>query len=501
MDPDTHGWVIHPDDAAWGSLLAEYGGEYPDPLRQVFKVVRESGCQTVVVENRYVDRDYRADHQAFWGAKFQPPSAFARRLHFFSAHLDEEGVLALENSDEYLGYTVLRPLRFGPVGRTVVAPPPGLAGARLAVVDDEVSLWGARLRVTGVPFCQQDTEFLTCAHVTAWICHYVAWRHGLSGRRTTADLVLASPPIMSERRVYPSPGMTLKQLQAVFAELGHPALFYGLSRMPRVEGVEDPEPPEAEPGVGPEPPGLWDTRMISVICRYLNSGFPVLVAGREHALALVGWYRAEGGIRFVSCDDQAGPYATIGSPFKHGKAPWHSIMVPLPPRVLVSAEAAENRAHLALLGNGSGADAPPEWRTLAEGLQNRAFTLRTVVRSVGDYKEQLPAQGRGDQAVRALRLARLAHFVWVVEAHDKARLRRGEPSVVAEYVFDATSNDRKPDVLAATLPGLTFVFPPEGQRVTSANPVDFWTSFLSLPRTSATLPTTGVGVELESRDA
>jgi hypothetical protein len=192
----------------------------------------------------------------------------------------------------------------------------------------------------------------------------------------------------------------------------------------------------------------------------------------------------------VSCDDQTGPYSIIDLPFTHSKAPWHSIMVPLPPRVLVSGEAAENRAHLGLLSFAAGEAAPPEWARLGERLRRREISLRTVLKSVRDYKEQLAQQGRARESVRVLRFAHLSHFVWVVEAQDRERRRRGEPSVVAELVFDATSNDRDPVHSAVTLPGLSFVFAPHSrEKVAAPNRTDFWTSLLSLPRRRPTLPT------------
>ena len=68
--------------------------------------------------------------------------------------------------------------------------------------------------------------------------------------------------------------------------------------------------------------------MFSVICRYLNSGFPVMVANARHAWVLVGWFKQRGQIRFVACDDQRGPYEVIKSPFFDDRAPWLAIMVP-----------------------------------------------------------------------------------------------------------------------------------------------------------------------------
>jgi hypothetical protein len=156
--------VLHPaTDAEWDEILTAYAG--PDtPFARVIAVARESGCATVVVEHRYIDLDFRSEHSAFWSMRFNVPSPFARRLHFFSTRIEEDQLHDLPENGGYLGYAVLRPLRIGRVGRTVLAVPPRLADATLALITEKVSLFGNDLTVEGVPFCEQDGEYLRCAH-------------------------------------------------------------------------------------------------------------------------------------------------------------------------------------------------------------------------------------------------------------------------------------------------------------------------------------------------
>ena len=221
---------------------------------------------------------------------------------------------------------------YGRVGRTVLRPPPELDDATLTLITDEVSFFGNPLSVDGVPFCEQDSEFLRCAHAAAWICHYTAALRGHVGRRRTAEIVELSPTALSPERALPSQGLNHNQLQVVFGALEQPALLYGLSHLPRVVGVRDPASPDDEDDVEEleTPAGYWDDRMISIICRYLNSGFPVLIGAEDHAFVLVGWRRDdEDQVQFIACDDRVGPYEVIPSPFEHYKTPWDSIMVPL----------------------------------------------------------------------------------------------------------------------------------------------------------------------------
>jgi hypothetical protein len=485
VDANTHGWTYRPaSDRDWGRLVDQCGGG--PPFEAVLSVARRNRCRTVVVENRYVDADYRSDYSAFWSKRFDSIPPFARRVHFFRATLADDRLHQLPSRPGYLGYSVLRPGPHadGRVGRTLLVPPPQLRSATMATVPDEVSLFGNRLSVEGAPFSEQDGEFLRCAHAAIWACHYSAYRRELVGRRLTADLVELTPALLSAARALPSPGMTLEQIQAVFDATGQPALLYALSHLPRVPGVEEASPKQ-DPQGKRLAAGYWDIRLFSVICRYLNSGFPVMIANATHAWVLVGWFRRNGRIRFVACDDQQGPYEVIESPFTDHRAPWLAIMVPLPPKVYMSGEMAETWGHQSFRAFGFSAGAPPSWHALARALATtpKGVSLRTFLRDGRDYKAGVQLQGRDPAVTRALRLARLPHYVWVVEAHDRRLRDAGKPSVLAEVVFDTNSSDhihREPRRDALSMPGLLVVTPPD-----DGNPVGVlcrdrpWRSHLS----------------------
>src|SRR5437870_529210 len=119
VDPDAHGWIVRPkSEDQWNELIAEYGGNLLTPLARIVEAVRLSGCRTVVIENRYVDVDYRSEYSAFWCHRFEGTPAFARRLHFFATDLAEDQLHSLPPDVGYLGYSVIRPVAAGAVGRT-----------------------------------------------------------------------------------------------------------------------------------------------------------------------------------------------------------------------------------------------------------------------------------------------------------------------------------------------------------------------------------------------
>lgn len=469
VHPDKPFWVHRPSsEKDWARLASEYIQGTEDttdqerrPLNQVFDAVRKGGCKSVVVENRYVDIDYRSEYTAFWSLKFDNQSPFARRFHFFATELEEEKlhVLSKEQQKAYLGYSIIRPVPYGRVGRTVLTPPPELKGATLTLIDDTVSFFGNPLTVTGVPFCEQDKEFLRCAHAAAWICHYTAARRGNVGRRSTAEIVELSPTALSPERAIPSQGLNYNQLQVVFGALGQPAIVYGLSSLPQVIGVEDPVSPDEEDTDAETPAGWWDHRMVSIICRYLNSGFPVLVGAGEHAFVLVGWRRDdEDQVQFIACDDGIGPYEVITSPFQHRLTPWDSFMIPLPPKVYLSAESAESRAHEVFR---SFAEQAEQLRDIEEGLLDGSIVLRTMLRTGARYKREVAGVTRSEKTLKALRHARLPHWVWVVEAHRTDLCKKDKPCVVAAAVLDSTAFDEKPPLDILAMLSMVIVYPPD----------------------------------------
>jgi hypothetical protein len=501
-------WIYRtPDQRAWRRLARQYGGG--EQVEQCFKVAEANGCRTVVVENRYVDADYRSEFSNYWSLKFAGRPVFTRRLHFFGDDIAHADVHAIPADADYLGYMVMRPLTEGVVGRTRLRPPPSLVGpdgknAVITTSTETVSIFGADFKVDGVPFCSQDGEYIRCAHAAAWICHYSAYTRGLTGHHLTADLVSATPALLTHERQFPSKGLNYEQMQAVFASAGHPAIPYFLGYLPDVHGIRNarldelrlhnaeveeaweqglPEPPEREPGV-------WDTRIYSIIRRYLDSAFPVVVVTPGHAFVVCGYYEDEvdgkSVTRFVACDDQVGPYEIIENALDDDlRGPWQAILIPLPPRVWLPGEKAENDARFTLESFTSRRfrEDVQEWVELAHRLDDGEVGIKTVLLKGSDYKFRLASQGRHPDVVQALRLAELSNWVWVVEAYDKAAQRSGSASVLAEFVYDCTSAETsQPHRLAASSPGLTTVTPPDkGRRRPVKSDFKAWRSLLTVP--------------------
>lgn len=452
--------------------------EATEPLNRILQVVRSNRCTSVVVEHLYVDLDFRSEFSAFWAERFGHRGPMTERVHFFAATVPEGKLHALPEGVKraYLGYAVLRPTPMGPVARTVLKPPSTLSrGAVLTTVTDRPSLLGNELEVDGVPYCQQDGEFLRCAHAAVWIAHYAAARNGLIGRRRTGELAQLPSGSGSPFRPVPSTGLTDEQIQEIFQGLGIPAIRYPVTddlpeltsplRPPNLAGLEHAEASEA---LLEHVDREQRERLQRTICKYLNSGLPVVVMSDDpasHAFALVGWQHGPDGVELIACDDRIGPYEVIADPLAQveddQRGEWAWLMLPVPEKVYVSGDGAELGAvgrvltARARVDQGQGDDQDEDLAALAADLEFLDGPVSIRSRLVeGRYLKAEFDGGRADAVRRLYRLAHLPQFVWVVEFQSR-KLRDVDKEtafVIAELVIDSTSYEHEPFAcLASTL--------------------------------------------------
>ena len=347
-------------------------------------------------------------------------------------------------------------------------------------VPETVHLFGTPITVSGVPFAQQDAQLGACAHVTAWVCHRSASLRGDLDRRTLAQFATGIDASLSPNREVPTRGLTLGQMSDIIRKNGLSPLFYQPGDLPA------PTLPWTHPPSAQNTPA-GDTRLVAVMCRHLNSGFPVMVAASDHAFNIVGWIRdpaKPGWIRFVRHDDQRGPYLWVDDLFAdtdpatgHHYGTWNALIVPLPPKVWLPPENAEEHAYAQLAG-ASAAVAPHLGgvETIADLVAQDRLALRTFARTSNRFKNELAHRGFDSAAEDELRTARMSRRVWVVEAIDRQARAGGLPPVLGEVVYDATSAELDPRPLAVRVHGCLWIHQTgtgrfRGPIVTSPAPV------------------------------
>jgi hypothetical protein len=208
-------------ESEWPATQITYLGEY----------LLQLGCQTVVVESHYVDRDYISDVAAFYSRSLRAYQNYCYRLHFFKESFDQKrwrDLVVAESQSRpanltflqrtYLGFCVVRPLAGSPIGRTVVPTlgSPSASGHQrqfATLRDYVVHLAGFELRVQGLAFQQQDQGVSACATTALWSAiQGIAHREGLS-IPTPADITqAASRYFLPGGRALPSEGLTVHQM-------------------------------------------------------------------------------------------------------------------------------------------------------------------------------------------------------------------------------------------------------------------------------------------------
>lgn len=466
--------VIHKptSDAEWMEVLKRYLGTNNDgPLLRCVSVARSNGAQTVVIETRYMGPDYRSEFAHFYSRTFAGIPDSAHRLHFFSGLLQTEQLVDLPREPGYLGYVVVRPSALGSVAKAMLVPPPDLAHSVRTAVTEEIHLFGQPLYVSGVPFSQQDARLGACAHASAWMCHTTAALRGDVPRRPTGDFAIEADSSLLPERAMPTSGLTVSQLSDLFRRFGLPPMFYLVGRLPDVDLPSSPQPPLPVPG---QQPGVWDTRIIPTVCRHLNGGHPVLVGTRDHAFIICGWWREGGRVHLLRHDDQQGPYLPVEDPLadtllhpdtgqtRH-YGPWVTLHVPMPGKAWLLPESAEQTGGRFLLAaSGVYADRLAQLGIAVESLATLhgagRLTFRTFVVDSDRYKAELVARGWDADAQAVLRLCRMPRYVVVVEAVDRQARDSGSPCIAGEAVFDATSADLRPELIAARLHGVVMTY-------------------------------------------
>jgi hypothetical protein len=204
----------------------------PLQLQYLDVYLKALGCQTLVIEDHYVDRDYVHDSSVFHGRSLRSYPNYCHRVHFFRAGFDRARWSALIRDassgavldsrrflqEAYLGFMVVRPLPGTPVGRTVLTTlgtrsESGKTRIFGAVREYSVHLSGFDLKVTGLAFQQQDQAVSACATAALWSAlHRVAPLEGLAIPTPAEITEGASRYFLADGRTLPSEGLTIHQI-------------------------------------------------------------------------------------------------------------------------------------------------------------------------------------------------------------------------------------------------------------------------------------------------
>ena len=328
----------------WNKLI-ELSGGYLDTRGLVrLKAVLDGKCQSAIVEREYIDKDYRDTFTNFHAKRFNTPPSRCVRLHFFEKPIIETHLNSADGfrkDNEYLGYSVIRATRPNSVGRTFLSHKlRNDPHSHLCLCDEKVQVLGEKMEVSGFPFISQDADATVCAESSLWmVLRYLSNRYSHYAETLPFQITKLASNHAIGKRVFPSAGLYSWQLAEALRLREVSPLIY--SRLQFGDEFEH------------------------LLYTYIESGFPLLTTIDKHVFVTFGHTSEFGTIpapvtgkfRYTSCfneslticDDRCFPYQSLrrdstrrtASCSKVSFADINEFIVPLPEKVFLSAEAAQ----------------------------------------------------------------------------------------------------------------------------------------------------------------
>lgn len=434
-------WISINNVGDYDQLYNFLDDEY-DPKSVVYRL-RESispGVRTILVEQEYLDKDYRSTYYNYYAKKGRNYRDDCVRLHFFDELVSfNESTLDLVSpdnkpQDHYFGYVVIRPTLLATIGRSILSPDIR-KGARGNTIQSKhtVHVLGRDLYVYGFPSMDQHIDISVCAHVACWsILRHYSEEYSKYRELLLHDITLLAHPF-DPGGLVPANGLAMNEAERVF----HAAGTY-----PLVVAKDDSKPE------------FFYRQLLA----YVESGFPLFVAmdQRQHAVVAVGhawktappdttapgprhaWDQVE---RVVLVDDNKLPYLCVDTEASvpatrdsYSAEDFDRFIVPLPEKIFYPADAVEKYATAFAGALTSEIAMPPADELIIRYFVTTLASLRLYVR---ENRSQFDAT-----FVRAVMQYPTSQFIWIVEYTSAAEWAQGR--IVARAVLDATASLRDP---------------------------------------------------------
>ena len=458
------------------------------PFLHILDLAQNKLHAEVAIIEPYTSTDWNEEYGHLYSRTFYSVPRDTTRIHFFKTPYSEIKiqdffVMSEKLIKSYLGYFVIRPLQNFRVGDTFLASPCALndMGKDLVhcLAENKVSLLGNWLKITGMPFFQQETSVGVCAEADLWMI----------------------------ARYFNKKGVTRRHRPAEITDVATKNLTIGPAR----EGLMDMQMLDALRQLGLNPYILYSknaTEAKEFIYTCIESELPViagipgdaLVPG--HVLLVIGHdYKkkplktmSEAVGSFIVHDDSTGPYQEmeVGIDSKKGKgkveddggeAPTFLTLdgnvidfciSHLPPRVNLNWNDAIGHAKLLIeqIRDRIIESLQPEfdigkadlWKD--EDLEDLVF--RTYLRPSSKFKADLleGEHKRHPNIIAKYRCMRMPKYLWVIELSRKSELEAKDlyaRKIYGEILFDSTGNRHVPSetFMAFHLNGIMYT---EGQN-------------------------------------
>lgn len=200
------------------------------------------GAKLIVVERRYVDRDFLEDYAAYYVRCFDDYHRYCNRLHFFHCDIAEDRVRRVLQGEgdaatvdalraSYLGFVVAKPLPTTVVGRTcLVTYAPEGRRCFPNTRDYDAHLFGIDLAIRNtLAFQEQDNVVAACATSALWSVFQGTGKLFQHPIPSPVEITKAAAErLPSSTRLLPNRGLNLEMMAHAIRSVGlEPFLING----------------------------------------------------------------------------------------------------------------------------------------------------------------------------------------------------------------------------------------------------------------------------------
>jgi hypothetical protein len=224
---------------AFGQLVWPSGSHKPFSLSTYLEShLGKLKAKTIVVEFKYIDKDYLEDFAAYHVRCFGNYPQICKRLHFFACEFEQESFQSLleislevqgstlkrkDLKENYLGFIVVKPLPETCIGRTCLkVNSPDEAGKYFPTLRDyRANLFGISLNVKSLAFQEQDHVVSACATSALWSTFHstgILFQHQIPSPVLITQS--ANRNFERQKRIFQSGGLSPSQMAQAIRNIG-----------------------------------------------------------------------------------------------------------------------------------------------------------------------------------------------------------------------------------------------------------------------------------------
>lgn len=240
----------------------------PERIKEIIYLfdTKKSDLVTLIIENDYVDRQYRDSYYSYFSQKYSNFERNCLRLAFFEGEVKYTDFMAdmpKFKQNLFIGTIVLRPLSVGNIGHSLLNPKKLKINGYVQTCKFKVMICGRKFFIKAFPYLTQDNETMTCAETALFnLIRYYSEKY-CEYRMLMPSEILKTLEDSSYERVLPSQGVD-DPCMAKVLQAGH---FH-----PRLYRYED------------EGEGNFE----ELFYTYVESGIPFILGLPQHAVICIG---------------------------------------------------------------------------------------------------------------------------------------------------------------------------------------------------------------------